>query len=254
MAGYLPLRSFPKRLSSAMRPGVRFSPQATPMQFALAWLRRRSPNILLIPGTSFGSAMPPTGLATEFVGAFRNVPRAHRRFRLSPPGRVSDSVRLLSITLQDVRPDDETALFELYVAVRSEELGMGAWPDEMRDRVLRTQFDAQRRGYRDQYPGLDEQLIMSGGSPVGWVIVDRSGNRELHGLDIALLAEARQQGVGTRVMRLLQEEAAAGNKPMVIVVERRNARALAFHGRLGFTAINDTDVHCVMEWRQDRQA
>lgn len=143
-------------------------------------------------------------------------------------------------------------LFELYLSVRSEELGMRGWPDEMRDRVLRTQFDAQRRGYRDQYPGLDEQLIMSRGSPVGWVIVDRSGSRELRGLDIALIAEARQQGVGTHVMRLLQDEAAAGNKPMVIVVERRNSRALAFHGRLGFTAIGDTDVHCVMEWRQDR--
>ena len=167
---------------------------------------------------------------------------------------MSDSVRLPSITLQDVRPDDETVLFELYVSVRSEELGMQAWPDEVRDRVLRTQFDAQRRGYRDQYPGLDEQLILCGDTPIGWVIVDRSGSRELHGLDIALLAEARQQGVGTRVMRLLQEEAAAGNKPMVIVVERRNSRALAFHGRLGFTAIGDTEVHCVMEWRQDGQA
>jgi ribosomal protein S18 acetylase RimI-like enzyme len=155
--------------------------------------------------------------------------------------------------LQDVRADDEGVLFELYVAVRSEELGMQGWSDEMRDRVLRTQFDAQRRGYRDQYPGLDEQLILCGGSPVGWVVVDRSDSRELHGLDIALVAEARQQGVGTRVMRLLQDEAAAGNRPMVIVVERRNSRALAFHGRLGFTAIGDTDVHCVMEWRQDRQ-
>ena len=158
------------------------------------------------------------------------------------------------VALQDLRPGDEPLLFELYVAVRSEELGMQDWPDEMRDRVLRTQFDAQRRGYRDQYPGLDEQLIMRGGSPVGWVIVDRSDSHELHGLDIALLTEARQQGVGTRVMRLLQEEAAAGNRPMVIVVERRNARALAFHSRLGFTAVGDTDVHCVMEWRQDRQA
>jgi ribosomal protein S18 acetylase RimI-like enzyme len=157
------------------------------------------------------------------------------------------------VALRDLRASDEPLLFELYVAVRSEELGMEGWPDEMRDRVLRTQFDAQRRGYRDQYPGLDEQLILCGGSPVGWVIVDRSSSRELHGLDIALVAEARQQGVGTRVMRLLQKEAAAGNKSMVIVVERRNSRALAFHGRLGFTAIGDTDVHCMMEWRQDRQ-
>lgn len=155
------------------------------------------------------------------------------------------------ITLQDLRPGDEPRLFELYMAVRSEELGMQGWPEEMRNRVLRTQFDAQRRGYREQFPGLDEQLVLCGGAPVGWVVVDRSSSRELHGIDIALLTEARQQGVGTRVMRSLQEEAAAGNRPMVIVVERRNARALAFHHRLGFRAVGDTEVHRVMEWRQD---
>jgi len=107
------------------------------------------------------------------------------------------------ITLEDLRPGDEPVLFELYAAVRSEELGMQDWPDEMRARVLRTQFDAQRRGYRDQFPNLDEQLILCDGSPVGWVVVDRSGSRELHGIDIALLAGARQRGVGTRVMRSL---------------------------------------------------
>jgi pyridoxine 4-dehydrogenase len=32
--------------------GVAASLQATPMQVALAWLLQRSPNILLIPGTS----------------------------------------------------------------------------------------------------------------------------------------------------------------------------------------------------------
>jgi ribosomal protein S18 acetylase RimI-like enzyme len=157
------------------------------------------------------------------------------------------------ITLENLRPGDEPVLFELYAAVRSEELGMQDWPDEMRARVLRTQFDAQRRGYRDQFPNLDEQLILCDGSPVGWVVVDRSSSRELHGIDIALLAGARQRGVGTRVMRSLQEEAATSNRPMVIVVERRNARAVAFHRRLGFLATDATEVHCVMEWRQHNQ-
>jgi len=157
------------------------------------------------------------------------------------------------ITLRDLGPGDEPLLFALYVAVRSEELGMQAWPKEMRDGILRTQFDAQRRGYRDQHPGLDEQLIVYDGSPIGWVIVDRSDSRELLGIDIALLADARQHGVGTRVMRRLQAEAADGNRPMVIVVERRNTRALAFHQRLGFRAVSDTDVHRVMEWRHDNQ-
>jgi len=39
-------------LQSAALDGVAESLGATPMQVALAWLLQRSPNILLIPGTS----------------------------------------------------------------------------------------------------------------------------------------------------------------------------------------------------------
>jgi len=39
-------------LQSSVLDGLAASLQATPMQVALAWLLQRSPNILLIPGTS----------------------------------------------------------------------------------------------------------------------------------------------------------------------------------------------------------
>ena len=159
----------------------------------------------------------------------------------------------MQITQRDLQPGDEATLFQLFVAVRSEELGMESWPSELRDQMLRLQFDGQRRGYREQFPRLDERLILRDGLPIGWLVVDRSGSVELYGIDIALVAEARRQGVGGVVMRALQAEAAAGNRPMVIVVERRNSRALAFHHRLGFRAIRDTEAHTMMEWRADPQ-
>jgi hypothetical protein len=65
-------------------------------------------------------------------------------------------------------------------------------------------------------------LILQDGSPIGWVTVDRSSSLELHGIDIALVAKARRQGVGGAVMRALQEEAAAGSRPMVIVNSNRS--------------------------------
>jgi pyridoxine 4-dehydrogenase len=48
---YFPLGGFSPLQSSALD-GVAASLKATPMQVALAWLLHRSPNILLIPGTS----------------------------------------------------------------------------------------------------------------------------------------------------------------------------------------------------------
>jgi ribosomal protein S18 acetylase RimI-like enzyme len=144
---------------------------------------------------------------------------------------------------------DDAALFQIYTAVRAEELGMGEWDPELRNQVLRLQFEAQRRGYRDRFPAADERLILRKGSPIGWVIVDRSG-RELHGIDIALLAEERSRGIGTSVIRALQEEAAAASRPMMITVQRLNVRALGLYVRLGFQVIRETDLHMVMEWRR----
>jgi pyridoxine 4-dehydrogenase len=48
---YFPLGGFSPLQSSTLN-SVAASLQATPMQVALAWLLQRSPNILLIPGTS----------------------------------------------------------------------------------------------------------------------------------------------------------------------------------------------------------
>jgi aryl-alcohol dehydrogenase-like predicted oxidoreductase len=48
---YFPLGGFSPLQSSKFN-AVAASLEATPMQIALAWLLRRSPNLLLIPGTS----------------------------------------------------------------------------------------------------------------------------------------------------------------------------------------------------------
>ena len=154
-----------------------------------------------------------------------------------------------TLTFKDVGPNDHAALFRLFAAVRAEELGMGGWDAGLRDQILRLQFDAQRRGYADRFPGADERMILRDGVPIGWLIVDRTGTR-LHGIDIGLLAEERRQGIGTQIIRALQEEAAGDGRPMTLTVKRQNVRAMALYVRLGFLTVSEDDVHLVMEWRR----
>lgn len=155
-----------------------------------------------------------------------------------------------AVTLTEVGADDEAVRFRLYAEVRAEELGMQGWNPDERTQMLRLQFEAQRRGYRDQFPAAAVRLILCDGSPVGWVIVDRSGP-DLRCVDIAIVSGDRSKGIGTRVLRALQEEAAAGDRPLALTVLRTNVRALAFYARLGFRAIRQTDTHALMEWRRD---
>jgi ribosomal protein S18 acetylase RimI-like enzyme len=152
------------------------------------------------------------------------------------------------LSFRDVGADDTATLFDLYVAVRGEELGMQDWDPQVRRELLRFQFDAQRHGYREQFADVAERLILRDRSPVGWVM---TGSRDAgwHCLDIAVLADERSRGVGARVIRALQDEAAATNRPLLLTVLRTNARAFALYTRMGFQRIGETDMYLSMEWR-----
>lgn len=152
--------------------------------------------------------------------------------------------------LTETAADDQATRFELYAEVRAEELGIAGWEPSQRTQLLRLQFEAQRRGYRDAFPAAAERLIWYDGAPAGWVIVDRSGLR-LHCIDIGIRSGVRGRGLGTRVLRALQEEAAAGDRPLALTVLRTNVRALALYARLGFREVGGNDTHALMEWRRE---
>jgi ribosomal protein S18 acetylase RimI-like enzyme len=73
--------------------------------------------------------------------------------------------------------------------------------------------------------------------------------REIRIMDIALLPEDRGAGIGTKLLRELQEEARAAGKSLTIHVERFNP-ALGLYERLGFQQIEDKGVYLLMEWRK----
>src|SRR6185295_9258518 len=107
---------------------------------------------------------------------------------------------------------DEAIFFALYCAIRSEELGMQAWDAPLRDQILRMQFAAQSSGYRQQYPGIIEQFILRDEQAIGWIMV--SHDAEIRCIDLAILPEERRRGAATRVLRDLQEQAAARTIPV----------------------------------------
>ena len=157
--------------------------------------------------------------------------------------------RQTAIDLRNLEPGDEPTYFALYAAVRARELQIDALDATTRTSLLHSQFEAQRRGYRDQFPAADERLIVRDGVPIGWVIVDRSGD-SLHGIDIGLLPDEQGRGAGTGIIRALQDEAASSERPMTISVQRFNARALALYDRLGFRRTAETPLHVMMMWRR----
>lgn len=152
------------------------------------------------------------------------------------------------ITVRPEQPQDEAFLFELYSSTRQEEMDAWGWPPEMRSNFLAMQFKASQ-GYHTAFPKAEFQIVLLNGTKAGRIIVDRTPE-ELHLLDIALLPQYRNAGIGAALLQRIFGEAAATNKPLRLQVLRGN-RAERFYQRLGFKKTGETELHFDMEWRAE---
>jgi len=153
---------------------------------------------------------------------------------------------LNAITVRDEQPADEPFLFDLYASTRQDELEAWGWPPAMRDTFLTLQFRASQ-GYRAAFPDAEFQIVLRDGVKAGRLIVQRT-REELRVVDIALLPQHRNAGIGTALLRRLFGEAAATQKPLRLHVRKDN-RAGRLYQRLGFIKAGETELHWEMEWR-----
>jgi ribosomal protein S18 acetylase RimI-like enzyme len=152
-----------------------------------------------------------------------------------------------AVTLRPCRPDDEAFLYRVYASTREDELAPLDWDQAQKEAFLRMQFTAQHRFYHEQFPDAAYDLVLRDGQPIGRLYVDRRPD-EIRILDIALLTEERQAGIGSALLRELLAEAAQARLPVRIHVELYNP-ALRLYRRLGFVDAGTTGVHLLMEWR-----
>jgi len=152
-----------------------------------------------------------------------------------------------TLTLRPIRSDDEPFLYEVYASTRMEELAPLGWSAEQQAAFLTQQFNAQHQYYQANYPGADFQIILVNDQLAGRLYVDRRIG-EIRIVDIALLPEYRNGGIGSRLLNDLLAESAQAGKFVSIHVEKFNP-ALRLYERLGFSISDDRGVYWFMEWK-----
>ena len=153
-----------------------------------------------------------------------------------------------AVTLRPVMGEDEEFLLAVYASSREDELAQVQWPDGMKETFLRMQFEAQRTEYEQRYPDAEYAVILVDRRPAGRIWIARPGD-EIHLLDIALLPEFQNSGVGTVLLRRLMDEARRAGLPLRHYVFILNTEALRFYERLGFTVIGESGgAYRYMEW------
>lgn len=150
------------------------------------------------------------------------------------------------IALRDAVPEDIPFLYGLYEDTRRHEVGAWGWPPEQQQWFLRMQFDAQRTSYRANFPDATDQIVVCDGMPTGRILT-RQETMSMRLIDIALIEEKRQQGIGTHLLRGLIKECQRRDWSLHLQVAQNNP-AIRLYGRLGFRQTGGDPMYLLMEW------
>ena len=150
-----------------------------------------------------------------------------------------------NLSFRPVEPGDRDFLLLLFAGAREKELENLNWVGAQRQAFLEMQFKAQQAHYQNHFPQREHQIILLNNRPIGMIDISRSVE-EIRVLDIILLPENRNSGIGTSLMNSILEESDRSAKPVRLYVEKFNP-VLTLYRRLGFRIIDDTGVHYHME-------
>mgnify|MGYP003288662750 CR=1 FL=1 len=161
-----------------------------------------------------------------------------------PSSITSDSI---DVSLRPVTDADQEFLIGVYANSRAAELAQVEWDESQKDAFIRWQYAMQKQEYEARYPAARYNIILVDGAPAGriWVGTD---DTQIRLLDIAILKEFQNRGVGTLLLRQLMDEATRSNKAVRHMVFMLNENAFRFYERLGFKTIEDAGGYMHMEW------
>ncbi|WP_409342788.1 GNAT family N-acetyltransferase [Paenibacillus sp. MBLB4367] len=154
------------------------------------------------------------------------------------------------LEIREARDVDEAFLFNLYAETRANEMSAWGWGAAEAEPFLRMQFTVQQQSYRLQYPGAEHRLLLLQGNPAGQYRVF-NGKDVIVLVDIALMPEYRNRGIGTELLRGLQERARKERKTVRLSVEQSNP-ASKLYQRLGFMTREHRDPYSIMVWHDDQ--
>ena len=154
-----------------------------------------------------------------------------------------------TLTLRQVTIDDDAFLLAVYDSTRAEELAQVTWQEGQKEAFVKWQFDLQRREYEARFPEAEYDVIIVDNQRAGRIWIGRD-DKQIRLLDIAVLPEFQNRGVGTILLRGLIEEARQSGKALRHMVLVLNNDAHRFYERLGFVVIEDLGGYKHMEWSE----
>ena len=138
-------------------------------------------------------------------------------------------------------------LYRLYATTRAQEMALLAdWSDARKEDFVRGQFNAQHAHYQSHYPDARYDIIVKSRDDIGRLYVCPMTN-EIRLMDITLLPERRNRGIGGALVREVMAEAEDSQRFVSLYVEDENP-AKRLYERLGFVDAGEVPFYKLMRW------
>lgn len=155
---------------------------------------------------------------------------------------------LRGFSLRPCGASDIGFLRQLYGQLRADELAQAPWPAEQKAAFLDSQFALQHKHYLTHFSAADFLLLEVAGQSAGRFYLMRQAPEFLI-VDISLLPQWRNSGVGSALIRHAQELAKNEGASLNLHVDQRNHAARRLYQRLGFEVMDEEDAYAAMRWR-----
>lgn len=139
---------------------------------------------------------------------------------------------------------DGPFLFRLFCSIREPDFAFLG--DIERDAILNMQYSAWQRSVCASWPHARHMIVTEDGQPIGRFSIARNGN-VLHLIEIALLPERQNRGIGSFLMMQLENEAGDDMGAEIRLYVFRSSRAVRFYQRRGFVPVSDDGIYLLME-------
>ncbi len=151
------------------------------------------------------------------------------------------------ILLRSIEEDDHPDLLRIFIHSRPELMAAVAdWELQSQNVFLGQQFQIQLDQYKNQYPQGRFDAVLAGEIIIGRLFTAKIENC-LHLVDISLLPDYRNKGIGSSLMIDLLREAGTAGMNVRLHVLKDNA-ATRLYRRLGFMTKTEAGLHQTMHW------
>lgn len=144
-----------------------------------------------------------------------------------------------------ITESDRPFLKKVYRSTRETELDSIPWDEDDKDKFIEFQFNTQHNYFLSAYQGAEFLIIVVNNSNTGRLYLWKT-ETQIRIVDIALLPEFRNKGIGTKILNDLVDESENTGKKLTIHVKHDNP-AMVFYERLGFKKKDDDGIQYYLE-------